>query len=119
MLVIMKSIYDRRRNTIHCTKLIKLADDYYKKALNGIKLIPIRSRFSILYALRLYQAIGHKILRETKSVSKKINTTLSEKMIIFKSFFEFIIMSLRQSNRKQHNKTFINHYKDSRTSMKH
>ena len=44
------------------TKLIKLADDYYNSALNGIKLIPIRSRFSILYALRLYQAIGHKIL---------------------------------------------------------
>ena len=28
------------------TKLIKLADDYYNSALNGIKLIPIRSRFS-------------------------------------------------------------------------
>jgi phytoene synthase len=82
------------------TKLIKLADDYYNSALNGIKLIPIRSRFSILYALRLYQAIGHKYFKE------KINTTLSEKIIIFfKSFFEFMTMSLRQSNRKQHNQT--------------
>jgi len=89
------------------TKLIKLADDYYNSALNGIKLIPIRSRFSILYALRLYQAIGHKILREQQKYFKeKINTTLSEKMIIFfKSFFEFMTMSLRQSNRKQHNQT--------------
>ena len=51
-----------------------------------------------------------KILRDQQKYFKeKINTTLSEKMIIFfKSFFEFMTMSLIQSTRKQHNQTLHN-----------
>ena len=38
-----------------------MADTYYISSMNGIRYIPFRSRFSILVALRIYQAIGVKI----------------------------------------------------------
>ena len=88
------------------TKLINLADEYYNSALNGIIYIPIRSRFSILYALRLYQAIGHKILRQKdKYFKEKINTTFFEKISVFiKTSFEFTSMFFRSSAKQKHNK---------------
>ena len=45
------------------TELLILSEKYYESALHGIKYIPIQSRFSILLALRLYQAIGKKLTR--------------------------------------------------------
>ena len=46
-------------------ELLMLSERYYDSALYGIKYIPVRSRFSILLALRLYQAIGKKIKKGT------------------------------------------------------
>ncbi len=71
--------------------LIKISEEYYQSAEEGIKYIPFLSRFSILYALKLYQAIGRKILK-SKSVflNERINTSKFEKVIIlFKTLILF------------------------------
>ena len=86
-------------------ELLVLSEKYYESALYGIKHIPIRSRFSILLALRLYQAIGKKIKRN-KSIYlvKKINTTKFEKFLILIScFFEFLFMHCLSFRKAQHN----------------
>ena len=44
-------------------QLLELADQYYASALIGIHLLPWRSRFSIIVALRVYGQIGHKLKR--------------------------------------------------------
>ena len=77
-------------------RLHDFAEEYYSSALNGISCIPLRSRFSILLALRLYQAIGRKILNNENLFFKQtINTTLIEKLIIFlKCIFEFFFCFL-------------------------
>jgi|TARA_B110000879_G_scaffold6078_1_gene7919 phytoene synthase len=43
--------------------LLALADRYYASALLGINLLPWRSRFSIIVALRVYGQIGHQLKR--------------------------------------------------------
>lgn len=43
--------------------LLQLADGYYRSGFEGLNYIPLRPRLAILVAGRLYQAIGHKILR--------------------------------------------------------
>lgn len=44
-------------------QLLELADRYYASALIGIHLLPWRSRFSIIVALRVYGQIGHQLKR--------------------------------------------------------
>lgn len=43
--------------------IIGLADHYYRSAEQGMAAIPIRNRFGILAASRLYRAIGHRSCR--------------------------------------------------------
>jgi phytoene synthase len=64
-------------------ELLILSEKYYESALCGIKHIPIRSRFSILLALRLYQAIGKKI---------KINKNSKKHKIRIKNFSNFVVL---------------------------
>ena len=86
-------------------ELLILSEKYYESALKGIKHIPIRSRFSILLALRLYQAIGKKIKRNKNVyLVKKINTTKFEKILILIScFFEFLFIHLFSLKKTVHN----------------
>lgn len=44
-------------------RLLALAEDYYASALIGINLLPWRSRFSIIVALRVYRQIGRQLQR--------------------------------------------------------
>jgi len=44
-------------------RLLELADRYYASALVGIHLLPWRSRFSIIVALRVYGQIGRQLKR--------------------------------------------------------
>ena len=87
------------------SELLILSEKYYESALHGIKHIPMRSRFSILLALRLYQAIGKKIKRsKNKYPVNKINTTKFEKFIILiVCFFEFLFMHLFSLRKTEHN----------------
>ena len=87
------------------SELLILSEKYYESALHGIKYIPMRSRFSILLALRLYQAIGKKIKRsKSKYLVKKINTTKFEKFfILIACFFEFLFIHLFSLRKTEHN----------------
>tara|TARA_Y100000389_G_scaffold202264_1_gene247063 strand:+ start:2778 stop:3605 length:828 start_codon:yes stop_codon:yes gene_type:complete len=87
------------------SELLILSEKYYESALHGIKHIPMQSRFSILLALRLYQAIGKKIKRsKNKYPVKKINTTKFEKfLILILCFFEFLFMHLFSLRKTEHN----------------
>ena len=86
--------------------LIK-ADIFYNSSLNGLRYIPIKSRISILIALRIYQAIGHKIKRTgTKFLKENIYITAKEKMfLIIKSIIEFLIFFILPLHRRKHNKS--------------
>ena len=89
-----------------CIKeLLSLSEKYYESALHAIKNIPMRSRFSILLALRLYQAIGTKINKSPNIYStSKINTTKFEKLLILIScVFEFLFIHLFPIRKKHHN----------------
>lgn len=79
------------------SNLIEISEQYYRSAEEGIKYIPLSSRFSILYALKLYQAIGRKILKnKTNFLSRRINTSKLEKVIIFfKTTYQFIFKYIR------------------------
>ena len=44
-------------------RLLHLADQYYVFAKHGYPMIPFRNRLTIQVAAKLYQAIGHKIIR--------------------------------------------------------
>jgi len=44
-------------------RLLTLSQNYYRSALAGTKLLPIRSRFAIIVALRIYEAIGTKLAK--------------------------------------------------------
>ena len=85
--------------------LIK-ADIFYNSSINGLRFIPIKSRVSILIALRIYQAIGLKIKKTgTKFLSENIYITGPEKLsLIVKSIIEFFIFFLFPIHRKKHNK---------------
>ena len=85
--------------------LIK-ADIFYNSSINGLRFIPIKSRVSILIALRIYQAIGLKIKKTgTKFLSENIYITGPEKLsLIVKSIVEFFIFFLFPIHRKKHNK---------------
>jgi phytoene synthase len=86
--------------------LIKVSNEYYSSAMEGIKYIPMTSRFSILYSLLLYQEIGHKILKNKKTfVTNKVNTSKYDKAkLLVKTFFIFITKYLFCSP-KNHNQS--------------
>ncbi len=46
--------------SIHHT--LRIAEDFYDSAFNAIQMIPIKNRFAILVARRVYRKIGRKIL---------------------------------------------------------
>ncbi len=95
---------DNQKIFKYVCKLHDFAEEYYSSALNGITSIPLKSRFSILLALRLYQAIGRKILsNENLFFKQTINTTLLEKLKIFlKCIFEFFFCFIFRF-KKNHN----------------
>jgi phytoene synthase len=86
-------------------QILKIADIYYSSSINGIRYIPLRSRFAILVALRIYQAIGVKIKKTgTKFLDENIFISRAEKiLIIFKTIIEFIIFFILPLRKKRHN----------------
>ena len=86
--------------------LLTKADIFYNSSINGLRFIPIKSRVSILIALRIYQAIGLKIKKTgTKFLNENIYITGPEKLsLVVKSIIEFFIFFLFPIHRKKHNK---------------
>ncbi|MDC0482010.1 squalene/phytoene synthase family protein [Gammaproteobacteria bacterium] len=86
-------------------QIILKSEIYYKSSLNGMRYIPIRSRLAILVSLRIYQAIGIKIIKtEEKFIHENIYVTNKEKtLIVAKALIEFSIFFIFPVYKKKHN----------------
>ena len=82
---------------------LKLAEKFYESSFYSINEIPIRFRFSILVARRVYRKIGYKILNkkniENYKVSGKIFVSNQEKIVeTFFAIFDLIKLLLVNKN---------------------
>ena len=90
-------------------KTIYLAEKFYDSSFSSIRKIPLRFRFSILVARRIYRKIGHKILKEKTmenyKKSGKIYVNNFGKIIqTILSIFDLINLSLINSKENFRNK---------------
>ena len=93
-------------------KIIRESEFFYQKSFNSISSIPIRSRFSVVVARRVYKKIGDYILKQ-KSIENynkagKIYVPLTGKVIeTFLSIFDFIkllfVTEIKYNNQINHN----------------
>ncbi len=93
-------------------KIISESQIFYENSFNSISNIPIRSRFSVIVARRIYRKIGDYILKQKNidnyNKAGKIYVPMVEKIIqTFFSVFEFIkllfIKNLNYDNQTNHN----------------
>ena len=111
-------VEDKKRNRIYINsdffyiqEAIKESEIFYQKSFNSISGIPLRSRFSVIVARRVYKKIGHFILKQknTENYNKagKIYVPIFGKIIeTFLSIFDFIkLLFVKEINYDNH----INH----------
>ncbi len=93
-------------------KIISESQIFYENSFNSISNIPIRSRFSVIVARRIYRKIGDYILKQKNidnyNKAGKIYVPIIEKIIqTFLSVFDFIkllfIKNLNYDNQTNHN----------------
>ena len=93
-------------------KIISESQIFYENSFNSISNIPIRSRFSVIVARRIYRKIGDYILKQKNidnyNKAGKIYVPMFEKVIqTFLSVFDFIkllfIKNLNYDNQTNHN----------------
>ena len=93
-------------------KIISESQIFYENSFNSISNIPIRSRFSVIVARRIYRKIGDYILKQKNidnyNKAGKIYIPMVEKIIqTFLSVFDFIkllfIKNLNYDNQTNHN----------------
>ena len=93
-------------------KIISESQIFYENSFNSISNIPIRSRFSVIVARRIYRKIGDYILKQKNidnyNKAGKIYVPMFEKIIqTFLSVFDFIkllfIKNLNYDNQTNHN----------------
>ena len=93
-------------------EIINESQIFYEKSFNSLSDIPIRSRFSVIVARRVYRKIGDYILKqkniENYDKAGKIYVPIFEKIIqTFLSIFDFIkllfIKNLNYDNKANHN----------------
>ena len=101
----IKNDENNKRIKQEVNKILLKSNIYYKSSLNGFRYIPIKSRLSILVALRIYEAIGIKIKRSgTKFLEENIYIKIHEKFfIVLKTLLEFAIFFIIPVYRKEHN----------------
>ena len=92
--------------------VIKESQTFYDKSFHSISSIPLRSRFSVIVARRVYRKIGDYILKqkniENYNKAGKIYIPVYEKIIqTFLSFFDFLkllfVKELEYENHPSHN----------------
>ena len=93
-------------------EIINESQTFYKNSFNSIRIIPIRSRFSVIVARRIYRKIGDYILKQ-KNIDNydkagKIYVPMFEKVIqTFLSIFDFVkllfVKNLNYDNQANHN----------------
>ena len=93
-------------------KIISESQIFYENSFNSISDIPIRSRFSVIVARRVYRKIGDYILKQKNidnyNKAGKIYVPIFEKLIqTFLSVFDFVkllfIRDLKYGNQANHN----------------
>ncbi len=93
-------------------EIIKESEMFYKNSFNSIRYIPIRSRFSVVVARRVYRKISDYILKQKNidnyNKAGKIYVPMFEKVIqTFLSIFDFVkllfIKNLNYNNQTNHN----------------
>ena len=93
-------------------EIISESQIFYENSFNSIRNIPIRSRFSVIVARRIYRKIGDYILKQKNidnyNKAGKIYVPIFEKLIqTFLSIFDFIkllfIKNLNYDNQANHN----------------
>lgn len=93
-------------------EIINESQIFYEKSFNSISSIPLRSRFSVIVARRIYKKIGDHILKQKNldnyNRAGKIYISVFEKIIqTFLSIFDFIkllfIKNLNYDNQINHN----------------
>ena len=95
------------------TKTIQKSEIFYQKSFNSISGIPMRSRFSVLVARRVYRKIGDYILKQknTENYNKagKIYVPIFGKIIeTFFSIFDFIkLLFVNEINHNNHSNHII------------
>ena len=95
----------------HIQETIKESEIFYQKSFKSISCIPLRSRFSVIVARRVYKKIGHFILKQknTENYNKagKIYVPIFIKIIeTLLSIFDFIkLLFVKEINYDNH----INH----------
>ena len=92
-------------------EIISESQIFYENSFNSIKDIPIRSRFSVIVARRVYRKIGDYILKQKNidnyNKAGKIYVPMFEKVIqTFLSIFDFVklffIKNLNKGNQSNH-----------------
>ncbi len=93
-------------------EIIRDSQIFYNQSFNSICKIPIRSRFSVILARRLYRKIGDYILKQ-KNIDNynnagKIYIPMLEKIVqTFLSFFDFVkllfVKNINYNNHLNHN----------------
>ena len=87
---------------------IKESEIFYQKSFNSMSAIPLRSRFSVIVARRVYKKIGHFILKQksTENYNKagKIYVSIFRRIIeTFLSIYDFIkLLFVKKINYDNH-----------------
>ncbi len=93
-------------------EIINDSELFYEKSFRSISSIPLRSRFSVIVARRVYRKIGDYILKQKNidnyNKTGKIYVPISEKLIqTFLSIFDFVkllfVKNLNYDNHINHN----------------
>ena len=73
-------------------QLLALADQYYDSAMNGLGYLPVRARFAIFVAARVYAEIGYKIRRNEYCVweGRTIVSTARKLAVTLRAIFDFM-----------------------------
>ncbi len=58
---------DARAVSLVVDELLSMADDYYRSGEDGMGLLPLRARWAVLVASRLYRGIGRRLRRRYQS----------------------------------------------------
>lgn len=85
-------------------KLLVLSEKYYLSALTGTKLLPVRSRFAIIVALRIYRAIGTKLAKNNCNwwMGRTIISKSSKLILTLRSMVDLFVIRKLPHEKKLH-----------------
>lgn len=84
--------------------VLETAAGYYRSGVAGLVYLPVRARFSILVAARVYQAIGHEIRRRGFSAmeGRAVVSPRRKRLIALGCLPEMLRLGMRKADRVRH-----------------